>query len=295
MKNYFYWLAIMIVSVVALPACSEDDNDAPDIPPIEEDGTTPEEDGKTPEEDKGDDVIVVNEKKLVKVELKSDASWSGTYTFSYDSKGRLIAATEADEYEGDYGDYEDYEKYITYGFDWDDDVITVTEIKSESVSGPDNYTITLNNGLVQYISEDDDPDDTYTFSYNSSNRIKKVVWFDGDFRIDEVAIWDGDKLLSVADNYDDAVTFTYGESCENGYCPLITGAISGLGDLGILFIAHPELIGMRTTQCPTSEANLEETETYEYEFDTNGYISKVLVTETYQNQTEKTTITFRWQ
>ena len=65
-------------------------------------------------------------------------------------------------------------------------------------------------------------------------------------------------------------------------------------------MAHPELAGIRTSQCPTSETYSEgdgydEYLSYEYEFDANGYISKALQTYKYRDQEDKSTITFTWE
>lgn len=264
MKNYFFLLAVMFVSAVALPACSDDDNDAPDDPSNGENG------------------VVVSEKKLVKMVAKSDDdSWSETITFSYDNKGRLTAA----KYVDDQGYFENS------NFVWGNNEIefTITYESGYHKTG----TIIIENGLVQ--SEYENSGDTYNYTYNSSNRLNKVIYGDGTIEVS--AIWDGDKLLSDGDG----TTFTYGKSCENGYSPTIPVKMSP-GLCPLLFVAHPELAGLRTSQCPTSETYSEgdgydDYWSFEYEFDANGYISKVLQTYTYSysDQTDKSTITFTWE
>ena len=74
------------------------------------------EDDPTEEPEEGD--VVVSGKKIAKIVGTSEESpYSETYTFSYDSKGRLIEATEIEEEEG-YGkdtetiDYTELEREI---------------------------------------------------------------------------------------------------------------------------------------------------------------------------------------
>ena len=98
MKTFrFIGMALFAILVcVNFAACSSGDDD-----PTEE----PEEGG-----------VVVSGKKNKKIVGTSEESpYSETYTFSYDSKGRLIEATEIEE-EG-YG--KDTE---TYTFTWGDEV-----------------------------------------------------------------------------------------------------------------------------------------------------------------------------
>ena len=78
--------------------------------------------------------------------------------------------------------------------------------------------------------------------------------------------------------YDYFPTYTYGNvTCKKGYHPLL-----GLTDFAS---TNPELVGMKTNQLPVSSTNVfygpypeyNYTETYEYVFDAEGYISQIKV------------------
>ena len=82
--------------------------------------------------------------------------------------------------------------------------------------------------------------------------------------------------MSIYDG-SDKYTFTYGESCEKGYYPLIPYFMGYRSPTEMmLFMAHPEITGMRTKQLPTRMGGI----TFTYEFDKEGYISKLGVNNT---------------
>ena len=235
-----------VLMCVNFASCSSDDNLS-----------------EEPEKEEGG--VVVSGKKLTKIVFKSDNgdNYTETYTFSYDNQGRLIEATEI---------YEDeYEKETdTYQFTWGDDAIKVNE-RSNGGSYADNYTLTLKDGLVQSSTNDDE-----IFTYNQSNRF---VRGENEWST-TTAIWDGSKLMSVTEDDDDDATLTYEKSCQKGYFPFIASII----DFSCvpLFMAHPEIAGMRTNQLPASitwtySGYDDDTETsiLSYEFDNEGYVSKI--------------------
>ena len=235
-----------------------------------------------PTEEKEEGGVVVSGKKLVKiVGTSKDSSDSETYTFKYDNKGRLIEATES-YLEGSYKDTE------TYTFTWGDDAIKVIAKGSDYT---DNYTLILKNGLVQNDENDN------VFTYNSSNRIVKCSsgdnYGDGEFSV----IWDSDKLVSISMENEDA-TLTYGTSCKKGYFPFFATILANDADAA-LFMAHPEIAGMRTNQLPTkltwTDKYGSETSTFTYEFDKEGYISKIVGEEIFDGSTETYTYTLTWQ
>lgn len=271
MKTFrFIGMALFAVLMcVNFASCSSSDDD-----PTEE----PEEGG-----------VVVSGKKLTKIVGTSGNGDSENYTFKYDDKGRLIEAISSYEEDGD--------KYTeTYQFTWGDNAIKVISTFNDSNSnytGTDTYTITLKNGLAQ------DNEDGNTFTYSNSNRIIKCTSNDKYGEGEYSAIWDGDKLVSISeeDENDDA-TLTYGTSCKKGYFPFIASLLAVDGD-AMLFMAHPEIAGMRTNQLPTkitwTDNYGSETSTFAYEFDKEGYISKVVGKETFNGSTETYTYTLTWQ
>lgn len=194
--------------------------------------------------------LITSGKKIVKI-VGVQGSESETYTFTYDDSGRLIEATRVEKYDGN--TYTD-----EYEFIWGDDMI---KVKKDSYSS----TLTLKNGLVQKNDEND------TYTYNNSNRFIK-----GKNAYETItAIWDGGKMVSVSESDDDwEMTLTYGEVCKKGYSPLIPYMI-GFGP-EVLYMAHPEIAGMRTTNLPSSFKTDEDSINFTYEYDKEGYVTKIM-------------------
>lgn len=235
-------LALVAIALgVSLTSCSKDD------PTKEESGT------------------VVNEKKLTKIDFSDGHTSYGYISFTYDDKGRLTKAEQIND-----SDYSFTETMI-----WGDDAVKINT--SEKYNGEEfnnSYTIPLVNGLVQSYSQ-------YTPIYNQSNKL--IEW--GKERAKTTIIWDGDKLVSATKNYYDHVydyTLTYEKSCNKGYFPLL-GDLIEVGHGNYLFLAHPELLGLRTTQLPktmsyTYDNKDSNVDSFSYELDKEGYISKMTTT-----------------
>ena len=224
-------------------------------------------------EEKEENEIVDSDKKISKIVTKTEDD-TETVTFKYDNQGRVTEVIET--YEEEYG-----KSTYTFKFTWGDDIVKVNE-NYDNGSYTDSYILTLKNGLVR------SSDNNETFTYNSSNRFAKGQ----DEWSTTTAIWDGDKLVSVTEGDMDEATLTYGgNSCKKGYFPFIGSIIDFNCDY--LFIAHPEIAGMRTTQLPTSitwnYGYEDEKSTLSYEFDKDGYISKITSKE------DNSTITITWK
>ncbi|MBQ5635312.1 MAG: hypothetical protein IIV10_03285, partial [Alistipes sp.] len=89
-------------------------------------------------------------------------------------------------------------------------------------------------------------------------------------------VWSGDKLTTYK-WYDDVCTLTYGKTCKRGYNIFLGEFIQGGYEL---IMGHPELFGARTKQLQTTvilgdSDGDSETQTFEYEFDSEGYVSKI--------------------
>ena len=128
--------------------------------------------------------------------------------------------------------------------------------------------LTLENGLVQNC-------ENLIFNYNKS---KKLLSIDDFFNIVATVTWDGDKLVSMDyENYQCRIKYA---KSHKGYSHLIASLIDWDYD-AILIEAHPEIFGIRTNQLPASieyEYNYSDrikTRNFEYEFDKDGYISKI--------------------
>ena len=224
--------------------------------------------------DTGGEDVVVGEKKLVKMVSNEE-----TYTFSYDNEGRLSSAIETDD---------DGDKY-SYKFVWGDDAVVV-KYEYETAFGYNNgktytETYTLKDGLVQDWMSDNH---SGIYSYNSSNRLIKAE-FTHHLGYAVYAVWDKDKLVSVNTNDTYEAILTYGETCKKGYFPLISDVI-GLGD--VLFMAHPEIAGMRTNQLPNKYSPDDEEISMTYEYDKEGYISKIKLKD---NDGNTDTYTLTWK
>lgn len=210
------------------------------------------------------DGVVAGGKKLAKLVMVTN-DYTETYTFIYDSKGRLINTISIFEREG--------ERYTSdYQLIWGDDAIKISERYGKNV---DYYTATLNKGLVQRMDVNSGDYDNYCImTYTQSKRLGKGVEKDG-YEVN--TIWDGDKLMSISeDGYE--TSFTYQETQNKGYFPFYS-MLMDIIECDVLYMAHPELCGMRTTQLPASWTitNRNETGTNNatYEFDKDGYISKM--------------------
>lgn len=242
---------------------------------------------------KNDNGIITKEKKLTKIEINEfiwvmnpfTGKWgSNTHkeiiTFKYEQQGKLLEATLVGS--GCNGSYN-----YSYQFTWTNDAILIKEINIEDNNSISNYTLSLENGLVKC----DDSYDNYVYNYNSLNRL--IKYSSDEWNEPEITsiTWDGDKLCSIYKEnyvgYYDYVksNFYYEKTCQKGYSPLLAMEVDGVCNL--LFIAHPEIIGIRTSQIPTEHTYTtarQHTNTTEdnyssiisYEFDNDGYISKII-------------------
>lgn len=254
----FRLIGMASVAVLMVASCNKDDNPA-----------------------KGEEGVAVNEKKLTKLVASSNGE-SITYTFNYDDNGKLAKTAELSKYQDN--TYTFLCQYI-----WADNAIKAS-------ANSDSYIFALENGLVKSVTYSYEMD-SYTMEYNQSNRFAKHEIAHGGII---TALWDNDKLVSIYDNdYSvNDITLNYGTSCKNGYSPL-TAIIAGFLDEP-LFIAHPEIGGLRTNQLPTNLTCVNtdgadgktttEALAFSYEFDNEGYISKI--TETGEEETWTYTLTW---
>lgn len=221
---------------------------------------------------------LATEKKLVKKTFESNSQnmyMSDSHTYSYYDDGRLKETTVITKIMDRTSTYTN--KYI-----WDTYSVSVTETTMYNGEPMDSkFTMHITDGHVKAITYDDYPTESVTFKYNTSNRIANI----NDGRNDINCIWDNDKLMSIKQvsvNDESAVTLTYGEPRQvKGYSPLVPIELS----LNPIFIAHPELFGMKTSQIYETrtkawsdmpeKANCSH---FTYEFDKDGYISKITYT-----------------
>ena len=232
-------------------------------------------------------------KKLVKIVFshEGDEYHPDTNTYRYDNQGRLVESiTEFWDYDDDYeisrkhlsirstslgrrrtisrGNSRGIQKYTsTTQYEWSDSTIKVIEQDGDYTS---SSIFTLNNGLVQSCS--------YFDCDYDGGRLVRIV----DNQDDNTGYytWDGDKLTLIRDSYG-TETFTYSDTCQKGYNPLIGWFVGIYND--DLFVANPEVCGVQTKQLFTvhSYLDVEDVEhdviehTLSYKLDKDGYISKV--------------------
>ena len=252
MKTFrFIGMALFaILMCVNLSSCSSSDDD--------------------PTEEKEEGGVVVSGKKITKI-VGTGVFKNVTYTFKYDDKGKLVESIYT---EGPDGNIDVVNKKYT----WSDNTIKVNWS-----SGQYHYSqvLTIKNGLVTIENSSDENPFYYKkiFTYNESNKIVKIE-DEGDDTT--TAIWDGEKLESISNTDGWNTSLIYEKSCKNGYFPFIAEMIGGENE--VLFMAHPEIVGMKTTQLPSTMTDSYDYGVYgsgtdithfNYEFDNEGYISKI--------------------
>ena len=215
--------------------------------------------------------------KIVSEDIFNGITDESTITFKYDSEGRLIESSEKGT-----SYMSEWSSEIKYK--WTDTAIVYTE-NYEYNNLPYTYEWTctlLPNGKVGTLNDGYSNED---LTYNE----------DGRYDASGLWAWEGDKLMCTYSDYMSA--YTYGETCKSGYAPLHT--IYG----SYLLLIHPELIGAQTNQLPiscthTGYFNKEAqpySSTYEYEFDSEGYVTKIVRTDTYDSYTHTFTDIITWE
>lgn len=227
---------------------------------------------------KDDDGVITNEKKLVEMkETYKDDTY--VMTFSYDSKGKLVSIVQKDD---------NSNSYITN--------ITWGENTVKESSDNESITYSINDGLVRTGSETDGSN--YSFVYNSSKQLTTYQYGDKYDTSTKNLTWENGKVSKIA--YDDELSeITYNNQTCKGYFPLMVLTVED--DFKVM-LAHPELVGMRTSQLPSQSYSKEVQkgehydeyfkETYKYEtiyevtskftykLTGDGYVESVTVAET---------------
>lgn len=217
-----------------------------------------------------------SEKKLMKIVTVDESGNEIGLRFNYDNNGKLNKVQ--------FNNAEDGLNLRTYKFSWDGNVINFKKPESQ-----DTFKFTIDD---QFIRSYEDGSISHSYLY-FADRLDKIDKGTDSFGKPAYisTIWNEDKLVEItnADSGSTVKTITYGKTCNKGYCPLIPSII-GLSDYFLdtndasemgLYVAHPELIGVRTSQLPTTITTTDkwgdsESENISYEFDKDGYISKIL-------------------
>ena len=230
-------------------------------------------------------------KKLVRLAYENEFKYeTGTdITFTYDDQGLLKEAIEICY-------YGDEALRFEHKYTWSESSIVINTDIFDEIEGKstNKTTLTLKNGLVQKVASDDELMDGAEYSYDSSRRLVKGKSFLGE----DTYTWEDAQLKSLScvdGDYLDKYSFEYGEnSTASGFCPIIPDRLTNI----TLYSAHPEIVGLKTNECPNKETfewtspsfTILYTYTYEYEYDENGFITKI--TETYTDSSEVCTGVF---
>lgn len=248
---------------------------------------------------KNDDGIITNQKRLMEIKETNAEGSIEIYTFSYDSKGRLISVT--DSWNG--------KEYYTTRFTWGNNTIIATD------DDDDANTYTLTDNLVR--KQQGDGEYSKIFTYNSSNQLIKVDEMDERHSSDDCSYtytWDNGKMtkhIYKENNSEKSYVYEYtynGKTCKGWFPNMEDEGWDALDD-DYIFFAHPELVGMRTNQLPEqifskdteiyeyydeyfketckSEYTYEDTVKFEYKLDKDGYVESCTVTYTYVNTTKQ--------
>lgn len=205
--------------------------------------------------------LTTGEKKLTRIEAKGGGYNSSVWDFIYDSEGKLHEVTYTKN-----GKLIRKSKYV-----WSNNTIRRVNEDYET-----KYT--LQNGLIQGWSTQ-----SYKIIYRDTRQPKEFanrtfLWNDNNGLIrvsDELYNTSGNKIY-------DSRSFFYnenGRTCKgfNSMVPIELAAFAAVtGDIEDLFVVHPELVGMRTTQLPTrymdSDINGNSQGNISYRFDSEGYV-----------------------
>ena len=256
---------LAVVMCVNLASCSDDDE----------------------EPTKNDDGVITNQKRLVEF-TETDEHDTYTWSFSYDSKGRLISIVQKDY---------DSSSYIT-NITWGENTIRESE-DDESI------TYSLTDGLARTGSETNGTN--YSFAYNSSKQLTAYQRSSSryDYSDTRTLTWDNGKVTKITDE-DGISEITYGNQTCKGYFPFMVTMVED--DFKVM-LAHPELVGMRTNQLPEQIFNKytdkseyydeyyketckyeytdEETTKFDYTLNKDGYLESCTVTYTSVETTKR--------
>ncbi len=226
---------------------------------------------------KDDDGVVTSEKKLIEVK-EAYEDGTNTMTFSYDSKGKLISIVEKD--------YDSSNSDIT-NIIWGENTV------KESSDG-ESITYSINDGLVRTGLESDGRD--YSFVYNSSKQLTTYQYSDEHYSSTRTLTWENGKVTKMDYDGEEISTITYSNQTCKGYFPLMASMVED--DFKVM-LAHPELIGMRTTQLPSQinskGNNWEDKEEYTYKLDKDGYVESCTAKYIKNDRTYTTNYTFKWE
>lgn len=215
------------------------------------------------------------EKKLVRV-ISYDVEDSREelneiLEFIYDAKGNVVEIIEKDDDGDSYSSKYVWDSNKSVTLQWDEDSeefvkyiltdgrITTYHSHQYSAGSMGDYYVYLTydkNGYIKEVSDDEVEREPYLI----------YTWVDGK--------------LSFYEDYNGITTLRYSDKICKGFFPVVCEEY--VGDFeDYLFIAQPELLGIKTTYLPSKIIDGECTISFEYELGSKGYVESCTVNKFY--------------
>ncbi len=247
---------------------------------------------------KDDDGVITNQKKLVEIKSTSDDGETTLWEYSYDTKGRLVSVTRTEKYDSN------TDRDII-DFTWGNNTVIATKLNN-------SRTYTLTDHLVR--TQQDNDGYNKSFTYDSSSQLAKVKETNSQNNGTDTYIytWENKRMTKFTNTYindskEETAVYEYtysGKTCK-GWFPNIEDEAWEPIDDDCIFYAHPELVGMRTTQLPDQIYNKDDayemTIKYTYKMDKDGYVENCTVINIEKSlsdnktETDTTIYTLKWE
>lgn len=164
-------------------------------------------------------------------------------------------------------------------------VLTWNSTKSFTV---DCETFFFDNGRASKSSDESEYYSVYYYVYNDNGQLKGYgeELENGERHTNLSLNWSDGKLLSMIETDFFSVnttSFDYSDKiCKKGFFPLLSDYLGGFCEVAV-FTAHPELVGLKTKHLPKKMTDGNKISTFEYKFDSEGYVIGCTERETYKD------------
>lgn len=230
-----------------------------------------------------------NEKKLVKIIEQDNDGNERIIEFKYNEDGNVIEANEWSKYS-----YDDAWRTDRIIYNWNSREL-VTIIGSGFEEG---HKLTLSNDRVRneyqaeykhYTGSEPFIDESFIFyNYDKNRNLTEygAKWSEeGEYEAIYKLNWNEKQVASIEDYYSDISTILYENRTCKGFFPLFACCFDDGSILkyNYIFIAQPQLIGLKTNYLPTKIIGNADCsfESFEYEFNTDGYIETCIADKNY--------------
>lgn len=200
--------------------------------------------------------------------------------FVYDTKDNVIEIIEK------YDDGDSYsEKYV-----WDSDKSVTYYWDKEEMDEYAKYTLSdgkINNAYIReykYYTGEPTLDENFCLNTYDKDGNLTECWSkwskEDEYELENKYNWNNGKLTLIEDDYS-VITLRYDNKTCKGFFPLFTEIIDMDFLWGGLFMAQPELAGIKTSYLPSKIIDGNRTISFEYELDAEGYVESCAVNEYY--------------